>query len=373
MLDYDIDGVVYKVDRLDWQERLGFVSRSPRWAIAHKFPAEKATTVRQRHRHPGRPYRRADAGRQARAGRRRRRGRAERHAAQRGLHQGHRRATAKPLRDGRDIRIGDTVIVQRAGDVIPQVLDVVLEKRPKDAKPYHVSEKMSVPAAHRRGARGDRDRRGGRSRPLHRRVRLSVPEDRAPEAVRARAAPSTSRGSARSRSSCSSSRAGSRSRPTFSRSRPRRRNELQCEGSPIKLQEVEGYRRDLGAQSVRARSRQRREISLERFIYALGIRHVGETTARALARGYGSWQAFHDACAEGSSHGDEEARAEMDNIDQIGDTVIDSLAAYFGESAQSRHRRAADQAGHDPRCREAGSRVRRSPARPWSSPARWKR
>jgi DNA ligase (NAD+) len=76
--------------------------------------------------------------------------------------------------------------------------------------------------------------------------------------------------------------------------------------------------------------RERREISLERFIYALGIRHVGETTARALARGYGTWQAFHDA-ALAVAKGDEEVRAEMDALDQIGDTVIDALAAYFKE------------------------------------------
>ncbi len=75
----------------------------------------------------------------------------------------------------------------------------------------------------------------------------------------------------------------------------------------------------------------RREIALERFIYALGMRHVGETTARALARGYGSWQAFHDACLKAAT-GDAETRAEMDNLDQIGDTVIDSIAAYFGEA-----------------------------------------
>jgi DNA ligase (NAD+) len=79
----------------------------------------------------------------------------------------------------------------------------------------------------------------------------------------------------------------------------------------------------------------RRDISLERFIYALGIRHVGETTARALARGYGSWAAFHAAALKVAA-ADEEARAEMDALDQIGDTVIVALAAYFGEDHNRR-------------------------------------
>jgi len=74
----------------------------------------------------------------------------------------------------------------------------------------------------------------------------------------------------------------------------------------------------------------RRRISLERFIFALGMRQVGETTALALARGYGSWQSFHDACLR-VAKGDEEAIAEMDALDQIGDTVIASIAGYFGE------------------------------------------
>jgi DNA ligase (NAD+) len=98
----------------------------------------------------------------------------------------------------------------------------------------------------------------------------------------------------------------------------------------IKLEEIEGY----GETSVRnlfAAIEGRRRISLERFIFALGMRQVGETTALALARGYGSWQAFHDACLAVVKD-DEETIAEMDALDQIGDTVIASIKAYFGES-----------------------------------------
>jgi DNA ligase (NAD+) len=105
---------------------------------------------------------------------------------------------------------------------------------------------------------------------------------------------------------------------------------LEARNTKLKLEEIEGY----GQTSVRnlfEAIRRRRRIALERFLFALGMRHVGETTALALARGYGSWAAFHDACLK-VAKGDEEAIAEMDALDQIGDTVIASIKAYFGES-----------------------------------------
>ena len=180
-LDYDIDGVVYKVDRLDWQERLGFVSRSPRWAIAHKFPAERATTVlKDIEIQVGRTGALTPVGKLEPVG-------VGGVIVQnvtlhnedyiKGIGGG-----GEPLREGRDIRIGDTVIVQRAGDVIPQVVDVVLAKRPKSAKPYRFPTKCPCPlhtkVEREKTATGEE----GRAGPLHRRVRLPVPEDRAFEA-----------------------------------------------------------------------------------------------------------------------------------------------------------------------------------------------
>jgi len=319
-LDYDIDGVVYKVDRLDWQERLGFVSRTPRWAIAHKFPAERAMTVlRDIEIQVGRTGSFTPVGKlePVSVG-----GVIVQNVTLhnedyiRGIG-----GDGEQLREGREIMINDTVIIQRAGDVIPQVVDVVLDKRPKDAKHFHFPKKCPCPlhtdvvreetAAGEEGARARCT--GEFACPFQKieHLKLFV-----------------------SRRAFDIDGLGERQLQYFFDEgwvkEPADIFTLQKRNNKLKLEEIEGY----GETSVRnlfASIESRREISLERFIYALGIRQVGETTALALARGYGSWQAFHDACLK-VAKGDEEAMAEMDALDQIGETVIAAIAAYFGES-----------------------------------------
>jgi DNA ligase (NAD+) len=306
-LDYDIDGVVYKVDRLDWQERLGFVSRSPRWAVAHKFPAEKATTVvRDIVIQVGRtgamtPIAKLDP---VGVG-----GVIVQNAT---LHNADEIARL-------DVRIGDTVTIQRAGDVIPQVLGVV-GKHPRGSEPYEFPKKCPchlhtpvVREINSAGEEGVRFRCSGEfACPFQKTEHLKHFVSRRAFDIDG---------------------LGEKQIDYFFEqgwvTEPAHIFTLEARNGKLKLEEIEGY----GETSVRnlfAAIRARREISLERFIYALGIRHVGDTTARALARGYGTWEAFHDACLK-LARGDEEARAEMDALDQIGDTVIDALAAYFKE------------------------------------------
>ena len=319
-LDYDIDGVVYKVDRIDWQERLGFVSRTPRWGIAHKFPAERAMTVlRDIEIQVGRTGSFTPVGKLEPVGVG---GVIVQNVT---LHnEDYIRGVGnkgEELREGRDIRIGDTVVIQRAGDVIPQVVDVVIDKRPKGAKEFHFPKKCPCPLhtdvvreETATGEEGSRARCTGEfACPFQKieHLKLFV-----------------------SRRAFDIDGLGEKQLQYFFDEgwvkEPADIFTLQKRNNRLKLEEIEGY----GETSVRnlfASIESRKRIALERFIYALGMRHVGETTALALARGYGSWDAFHEACLK-VAKGDEEAIAEMDALDQIGDTVIQSVGAYFGES-----------------------------------------
>jgi DNA ligase (NAD+) len=311
-LDYDIDGVVYKVDRLDWQDRLGFVSRSPRWAIAHKFPAEKATTIvndieiqvgRTGALTPVAKLEPVTVG-----------GVVVQNATL------HNEEEIKRL----DVRRGDTVTIQRAGDVIPQVLGVVLEKRPRDAKPYKFPTKCPCP------------------------LRTDVVREiiaGGEQGARARctgefACPYQALGHLQhfvSRRAFDIDGLGEKQIELFYEKgwvkEPADIFALEKKHTDDLLAE-EGFG-EISVRNLFNAIAARREIALERFIYALGIRHVGETTAVALARGYGSWQAFHDAGRK-LADGDEETWQEMDALDQIGDTVIESLRDYFAEAHNRR-------------------------------------
>jgi len=307
-LDYDIDGVVYKVERLDWQLRLGFVSRDPRWAVAHKFAAEKAATeIKAIEIQVGRTGALTPVAKLApvNVG-----GVVVQNAT---LH------NADYIRT-LDVRVGDTVTIQRAGDVIPQVLSVVSEKRPSGARPFRFPERCPCPL-HTEIVR-ERTASGEQGAVARCSGELACPYQRI-EHLRHFV----------SRHAFDIEGLGEKQITLFYErgwvKEPADIFTLEARNATIKLEEQEGF----GEVSVRklfAAIRARRQIPLERFIYALGVRHVGETTAGALARGYGSWQALHRACMRLAA-GDLEARQELDAMDQIGESVIESLTAYFSD------------------------------------------
>src|ERR1051325_5139316 len=272
-LDYDIGGVFYKVDRLDWLQRLGFVSRTPRWAIAHKFAAERASTVvRDIEIQVGRtgaltPVAKLEP---VTVG-----GVVVQNATL------HNQDEIERL----GVRIGDTVTIQRAGDVIPQVVEVVQDK-PRGRKAYkfpaecpcHLKTEVvrEVIAGGEQGARA------------HCTGEFACPFQRTQHLMHFV-----------SRRAFDIEGLGEKQIELFYEKgwvkEPADIFTLEARDKKINLKEVEGY----GETSVGNLYRSieaRRDISLERLIYALGIRHVGETTAVALARGYGTWRAFHDAC-----------------------------------------------------------------------------
>ncbi|PPJ46141.1 NAD-dependent DNA ligase LigA [Rhizobium sp. KAs_5_22] len=326
-LDYDIDGVVYKVDRLDLQERLGFRSRSPRWATAHKFPAEQAfTTVEAIDIQVGRtgaltPVARLEP---ITVG-----GVVVTNAT---LHnadyiQGIGNSGERIRPDDHDIRVGDTVIVQRAGDVIPQVLDVVLEKRPADAVPYAFPTKCPVCGSH---AVREMNEKTGKFDSVTRCTGGFVCSAQAKEHIKHFV----------SRNAFDIEGLGTKQVDFFFeaedpaiqiRTAPdiftlKRRQEA----SPlVKLENIEGFGR-VSVRKLFDAIDARREIALHRLIFALGIRHVGETTAKLLARSYGSYGAFAEAMkAAAPMFGD--AWNELNAIDGIGEVVAASIVEFFKE------------------------------------------
>ncbi len=326
-LDYEIDGVVYKVDRLDLQARLGFRSRSPRWATAHKFPAEQAFThVERIDIQVGRTGALTPVARltPVTVG-----GVVVTNAT---LHNedyikglGN---SGEPIREpDHDIRVGDTVIVQRAGDVIPQVLDVVMEKRPPEAVPYEFPKRCPVCDSH---AVRERNEKTGKLDSVTRCTGGFICRAQATEHLKHFV----------SRNAFDIEGLGSKQIDFFFeaeddalkiRTAPdiftlKRRQE----GSTLtKLENIEGFGK-VSVKKLFDAIDERREIALHRFIYALGIRHVGETTAKLLARAYGTYEAFAKAMDDAADlSGD--AWDDLNNIEGIGEVMARAIVEFFKE------------------------------------------
>jgi DNA ligase (NAD+) len=308
-LGYDIDGVVYKVDSIALQERLGFVSRSPRWAAAHKFAAEKAFTVlRDIDIQVGRtgaltPVARLDP------------------VTVGGVVVANATLHNEDEIARKDIRLGDTVIVQRAGDVIPQILGIVEEKRPADAVPYEFPHKCPVCGS---AALREIDAKTGTADVVRRCTGGLICAAQAVERLKHFA----------SRNAMDIEGLGDKQIEQFYHDglikTPADIFTLEARDaeSATRLKDREGY----GETSVRnlfAAIAARRDVPLNRFIFALGIRHVGETNARRLARHFGTFDALR-SCASAASEGSE-ARSEIDAIEGLGQVVAEAVADFFAE------------------------------------------
>lgn len=293
-LPFDIDGVVYKVERLDWQERLGQVARSPRWAVAHKFPAEKAETMLEAiDIQVGRTGALTPVARLA------------------PVTVGGVVVTNATLHNedeiGRlDVRVGDRVQVQRAGDVIPQVLGVVPSNAPRGEKfvfPDHCPACGSTAVREEDGA--VKRCTGGLTCPAqrHERMRHFV-----------------------SRNAFDIEGLGTERLELFA-------SEGLIEG-PVSLFRLRDKRESLLAlpsfkeksvDKLLAAIDERRSVSLDRFLFALGIRHVGEVTARDLARAFRSAEGVQDAATA------EDAVNRLTAVNGIGAIVAEALIDFFAE------------------------------------------
>jgi DNA ligase (NAD+) len=299
-LPYDIDGIVIKVDRIDYQRRLGFAGRAPRWAIAHKFAAEQAETRvvrigvqvgRTGALTPVAELEPVTVGGVV--------------VARATLHN-------QDFIEAKDIREGDAVVIQRAGDVIPQVVEVRADRRPAGTEPYVFPEHCPVCGSLAVRPPGEAVRRctGGLicAAQITERLRHLVGRDAFDiEGLGRKQVPQLLE-------------AGLIAQPADIFKLSERQEDLaKLPGWGTK--KADNLRRAIEA---------RRSIPLERLINALGIRFVGEANARLLARHYASLAAWREAM-EKAEQGDEEARAELENIDGIGPKVAEAIFEFFAE------------------------------------------
>lgn len=295
-LPYDIDGVVYKVNRLDWQATLGFVSRAPRFAIAHKFPAEEATTE--------------VLGIDVQVGRT---GAITPVARLKPVFVGGVTVTNATLHNEdearrKDVRVGDTVIVRRAGDVIPEVVAIVPEKRPT------------------------RDLFGGE--PLH--PPFELPKT-CPEC-----GSTVEKGLDEAVARCTGGLfCPAQRKQALLHFAARRAMDIEGLGDKLvdqlvdaglvhtpadlyalQLEQLAGLERmgEKSAQNLLAAIARSRQTTLARFIFALGIRNVGEATARDLARHFGDLPALRQATLD-----------QLQAVPDVGPVVAASLASFFAE------------------------------------------
>ncbi|MEZ6028490.1 MAG: NAD-dependent DNA ligase LigA [Hyphomonadaceae bacterium] len=303
-LGYDIDGVVYKVDRLDWQERLGFVSRSPRWAAAHKFPAQQATTQL------------LDIDIQVG-----RTGKLTPVARLQPVTVGGVVVSNATLHNEDEIErlgvmINDWVVVQRAGDVIPQIVSVVENKRPKDAKKYRFPHTCPFcgSEAVRGGGQGDEevDRRctGGLICPAQAVERLK-------HFVSRRAFDIDGLGAKQIEEFFE---AGVITAPQHIFMLDER---IKKAGKPP-LEEWEGYG-ETSAKKLRDAIDKASTQPLDRFINALGIRHIGETNALLLARQFGSFEALRETVERAARQRPNDAYRRLENVEGVGPGARDKL------------------------------------------------
>ena len=323
-LGYDIDGVVYKVNRLDLQARLGFVSRSPRWAIAHKFPAERATTVlndieiqvgRTGALTPVAKLEPVTVGGVVVSN-------ASLHNEDyiRGIGNG-----GEEIRGGKDIRIGDTVTIQRAGDVIPQIVDVDLSRRPAGAEPYRFPTVCPVCGSHAVREINAKGREDVVRRCTGGLVCAAQTKEKLKHFVSRNAFDIEGLGDKQVEMfhDLALEDGGIRTPADIFTLQARDKAAL------VKLKNREGF----GAKSAENLFRAidaRRSIALHRFIFALGIRHVGETNAKILARHYGTFAALRAAMVA-AGNGDAEAKRDLCDIDGIGEIVAQAVIDFFAE------------------------------------------